>query len=101
MFPGGEVLGIVEGNDLRPAGAEQILLKTRRDIDGGDRPPRTNGPGGALQILRALGDTQPRRRRDRLYEFGRNVRAVGVDNDYVETPHDRAAERPGQNNKRD
>jgi hypothetical protein len=76
-------LGIVEGDDLRPADSQQILLETWRDIDGGDRPPGANRPGGALQIIGAFGDAQTWRRRDRLDELGQDLGAVGIDDDDV------------------
>lgn len=100
MFVRGEKLGVVEGDDLRPASGQQIQLEVRRDVDCGDRPPGADRSCSALQISRPFGDAQSRGGRDRLDEPGRGFRAVGIDDDDFEPAHDRAAERPGQDGKR-
>jgi hypothetical protein len=97
--PRREILRVVEGDDLRPADGQQIQLETRRNVDGGDRPPGADRAGGTLQIVGALGDAQSRSRGDRLHEPLGNLGAVGVDDGNVETAYDGAAEGPGQHRK--
>ncbi len=95
-----EILGVVEGDDLRPADGQEIQLETRRNVDRGDRAPGADRADGTLQIVGAQGDAQSRSRRDRLNDPGGNVGAVGVDDGNIETPDDRTAKGPGQDCER-
>ncbi len=99
--PGGEILRVVKGDDLRPPAGEEVVLETCRNIDcrygiaGADRLR------GCRQTIGPLMDTKAWRRGNLLDQAARNCGPVHVDNDDIQPAHHCTAKRPSEYRERD
>ena len=96
VVAGGEILPIVQRDDLRPLPGEEVALEILRDIDSRDRVAGADCLHGAPHVARPLGDCHARRGSDRLHVNERSRGAVGVDDGDAKVANDRIAERERQ-----
>ena len=96
VVAGGEILPVVQGDDLRPLPGEEIVLEVFRDVDSRNRVAGANSLHGAPHVARPLGDCHAWRGSDRLHVNERSRGAVGVDNGDPKVANDRIAERERQ-----
>ena len=97
----GEILSIVERDDLGASPGDKVALEMLRDVDRGDRVARADRVRGARHIAGTLRDADARRRSDRLDIDQRGRGAIRVHDGDFEIADDRIAEDRGQNREGD